>query len=61
MFSNANPLPDELWQKGYEVIETFARANKCYSVTLFSDIERIYDMTKVLKMKPFMTLYYKEV
>ena len=61
MFSDDRPLPDNMWEEGYKVIEIFARANKCYAVTLFSDIERIYDMTKVLKMTPFMTLYYKEV
>ncbi len=61
MFSNDNPLPDDIWKEGYKVLEVFAKSHDCYAVTMFSDVERIYDMTKVLGMKPFMLLHYKEV
>jgi len=61
LYSKEGRTPQSVWNEGYEVLGIFAKVNKCYAVTAFSDIEGMEGLTKLVGMKPFMTLYYKEI
>jgi len=61
LYTREGKTPQGVWAEGYEVLGAFAQANKCYAVTAFSDTEGMESLTKLVGMKPFMMLYYKEI